>query len=88
MHYVMYHVMHRVIHKYAICFASCNESCYAKFECKQYYETASTWKHKNTFCIREGFKKRKKGKKWIYPFGLAGWGQQGAKIQPKMIRMV
>ena len=24
-------------------------------------------------------------KKWIYPFGLAGWGQQGAKIQPKKI---
>ena len=22
---------------------------------------------------------------WIYPFGLAGWGKQGAKIQPKNI---
>ena len=31
--------------------------------------------------IREGLKKIKNG--WIYPFGLAGWGQHGAKIQPK-----
>ena len=32
--------------------------------------------------VREGFKKNKKNG-WIYPSGLAGWGLQGAKIQPK-----
>ena len=34
------------------------------------------------FLIREGLK-NKKINGWIYPSGLAGWGQQGAKIQPK-----
>ena len=46
--------------------------------------------------LREGLKKNKNG--WIHPSWLAGWGQQGAKIQlkkilfsnknTKMIRMV
>ena len=29
------------------------------------------------------FKKKREKNEWIYPFGLAGWGQQRAKIQPK-----
>ena len=31
------------------------------------------------------YKGRFKKNSWIYPFGLAGWGQQGAKIQPKQL---
>ena len=34
--------------------------------------------------IREGLKKELTNG-WINPFGLAGWSQQGAKIQPKKI---
>ena len=33
--------------------------------------------------VREGFKT--KIKKWLYLSIRAGWGQQGAKIQPKKI---
>jgi len=35
--------------------------------------------------IREGFKKKEKKKGWIYPSGLAAWGQPGSKIQPKKL---
>ena len=38
----------------------------------------------NKFCIREGLKKNL-NTGWIYPSGLASWGQQGVKIQPKKI---
>ena len=31
------------------------------------------------------FQKKKENKEWIYPFGLAGWGQHRAKIQLKKI---
>ena len=35
-------------------------------------------------CVSKGwFQKKYKENGWIYPSGLAGWGQQGAKIQPK-----
>ena len=32
------------------------------------------------------FQKKFKKYDWIYPSGLAGWGQQGARIHPKKIK--
>ena len=38
-----------------------------------------TWKHFTKGRVKKKIKKNG----WIYPSGLAGWGQAGSKIQPK-----